>query len=436
MPTSDEPNLPRGWPKTVRSGVLHALALANVVLANVVSKKRGATNDLRGDRANTVLREIDDIRRARMELVPPHSRPHYTPQQRMRILELKALEGWSLARTAEIFQITEPTVAAWLARVDEQGPAALVQTPEPVNKFPQVVTHFVQKLKLACPALGKRKIAAILARQGLHLGATTVGRMLKSFPAAPDLATKPQAESQPHVVTADYPHHVWHVDLTVAPVRGWWVPWLPWSLPQAWPYGWWIAAVVDHYSRRVLHVDCFANQPSSADVQAFLAKAIRAAGTAPKYIVSDRGGQFDCPAFRRWCKRRKIKPRYGAVGKHGSIAVIERFWRTLKEHLRSLPVVPDERNAFARELKWFQEWFNEHRPHEALGGRTPNEVYERRFPAHRKPRYEPRARWQKSFSCARPWALVRGSPGARLELNVEFHGGRRHLPIVRLRRVG
>jgi len=331
--------------------------------------------------------------------------------------------------------LSEPTVASWLARIDEAGPQALVQTRRPINKFPEMVTHVVQKLKLACPVLGKRKLAATLARAGLHLGATTLGRMLKRFPAAPDLPTKPPAEPKPRVVTADYPNHVWHVDLTVAPIRGWWVPWLPWSLPQAWPYGWWIAAVVDHYSRRVMHLDCFPNQPTSAEVQAFLAKTIRAVGTAPKYIVCDRGGQFDCPAFCRWCKRRKIKPRYGAVGKHGSIAVIERFIRTLKEYLRTLPVVPDERNAFARELQWFQEWFNEHRPHEFLNAKTPDEAYYSRFPAHRKPRHEPRLRWPRGSPCARPWALTRGSPGANLELAVEFYRGRRGLPIVALKRV-
>lgn len=107
----------------------------------------------------------------------------------------------------------------------------------------------------------------------------------------------------------------------------------------------------------------------------------------------------------------------------------------MKEHLRTLPVVPDERNAFARELKLFQEWFNEHRPHDALNGRTPNEVYEKRFPANRRPRYEPRAGWQKGFPCARPWALTRGSPGAKPELNVELHAGRRNLPIVTLKQV-
>jgi len=32
--------------------------------------------------------------------------------------------------------------------------------------------------------------------------------------------------------------------------------------------------------------------------------------------------------------------------------------------------------------------------------------------------------------------LVRGSPGARLTLEVSFHAGRKHLPIVTLKRAG
>jgi hypothetical protein len=35
---------------------------------------------------------------------------------------------------------------------------------------------------------------------------------------------------------------------------------------------------------------------------------------------------------------------------------------------------------------------------------------------------------------ARPWALVRGSPGVRVELDVDYLDGKRHLPIITLRR--
>lgn len=372
-----------------------------------------------------------------MARVTPARRPHYSPQERMAILELRAARGWSWEQTARRFQVTEPTIASWLTRLEEQGPAALVRTPVPVNKFPQFVGYLVRRFKILCPELGKRKLAAMLARAGLHLGATTVARLWKAIPAQPTGTEQAPHDQAPRSIVARQPHDVWHVDLTVVPTGGgFWVPWLPWSLPQRLPFGWWVAAIVDGYSRKVLGLRCFADQPSSYLIQTFLARTMHDVGARPRNLITDRGRQFDCREFRSWCRRRKIRVRYGAVGRHGSIAVVERFIRTLKEYLRTLPVVPLEHQAMTRELRLFGEWFNEHRPHKTLGGRTPQEVDESRFPAYRRPRYEPRSQWPRGSRCARPWALIRGRPGARLELDVAYHGGRRHLPIVCLRRVG
>ncbi len=179
----------------------------------------------------------------------------------------------------------------------------------------------------------------------------------------------------------------------------------------------------------------FKSQPSSEAVRAFLGRTIAKAKQPPKYIVCDRGPQFDCEGFRDWCRRKGIKrPRYGAVGRHGSIAVVERFILTLKTLLACLFLVSYRRANLQRELDAIVAWYNQHRPHEWLGGRTPNEVYYGRYPANRSPRYEPRSHWPRGSPCARPWALVRGSPGAKLTLEVGFHAGRKHLPVVRLKR--
>ena len=123
-----------------------------------------------------------------------------------------------------------------------------------------------------------------------------------------------------------------------------------------------------------------------------------------------------------------------ALGQHGSIAVVERCIRTVKEYLRLLAIIPFSRRSTQRELNLIAEWYNEHRPHETLGGRTPNEVFHRRYPAHRRPRFEPRTAWPRGSPCSKPWALLRGRPGALLDLEIAHHGGRRHLPIVTLHR--
>ncbi|MBN2024351.1 MAG: transposase [Pirellulales bacterium] len=376
-----------------------------------------------------------------MGRIDPRHRPHYPPVERMAILELKAARGWSLEQTARTFQLTAATIAAWMRRLDEQGPDALVQMRSPVNRFPEFVRCAVRRLKTLCPALGKVKLTQTLARAGVHIGATTVGRILRQKPASPP--TNPDQSVQNVnktgcVVTAEYPNHVWHVDLTAVPTgSGYWCSWLPWALPQRWPFGWWVAVVEDHFSRRAMGCAAFPQQPTSCDVRAFLSRTIARARRTPTYLVCDRGTQFDCRGFRAWCRRKGIQPpRYGAVGRHGSIAVVERFILTLKTLLGCLLLVPYRRERFQHELSAIVAWYNEHRPHERLGGRTPDEVYFGRFPANRRPRVEPRSCWPRASPCAKPWALVRGQPGSTVDVEVRFLRGRRHLPIITLRRAG
>jgi putative transposase len=386
------------------------------------------------------LREEIRIKDARMSLIEPRHRPHYPAAERLAILELRAARGWSLTQTAKTLLVMPATVAEWMARLDEEGPHALVQLRVPVNKYPQFVAYLVQRLKELCPTLGKAKIARHLARAGLHLAGTTVGRMLR-----PPLNRPPNVTSASSVadtgradraVTAKRPNHVWHVDLTVVPiVTGFWVPWLPFAFLQRWPFCWWVLAVIDHFSRRVVALGLFRQQPTAQQVCIVLDRTIRAAGQAPKYTVSDKGPQFFCSRFKSWCERRKIRPRFGAVGKCGSIAVVERFIKSLKtECIRALPLVPAGCQAMAAELSLYAAWFNAHRPHVALGGRTPNEVYFRRKPANTKPRHEPRPCWPRASPCANPQAPVRGHCGARAELTLAFIADRRHLPLIRLKR--
>ena len=129
-----------------------------------------------------LLRDEIRIKDARLARIPASRRPHYPPTERLGILELRALRGWSLAQTAKVFQVTPATIASWFTRLDEEGPAALVRTPVPVNKYPDFVRYLVQRLQVLCPRLGKVKIAQVLARAGLHVGVTSVGRMRRESP--------------------------------------------------------------------------------------------------------------------------------------------------------------------------------------------------------------------------------------------------------------
>lgn len=328
--------------------------------------------------------------------------------------------------------MTATTIAAWLKRIDEHGPDALVQLYEPVNKFPDFVRYIVQRLKTLHPSMGKVKIAETLCRAGLHLGVTTVGRILKEAPL-PELEALSLTD---RIVTAKRPNHVWHVDLTAVPTSaGFWASWWPFALPQCWPFSWWVAVVIDHYSRRVMGVAAFKTSPTSVSVQRSLERAINTAGAKPMYLICDKGAQFWCDEFKDWCDRTNVTPRFGAVGQHGSIALVERFILSLKNECTRRILVTLRKGVFSRELGWYVEWFNEYRPHSGVDGNTPNELYHGFSPARQRSRYEPRSRWPRSAPCAAPIVPVAGSCGARIRLDVRYHWGRRHLPVVAVKRV-
>jgi len=147
--------LPKSWPTHVRTAILHVISLAQFAAAYTRSWAANSVNSrirLQAERDRALeelsrLREELRIEDARMASINPHRRPHYPPTERLAILELKAVRGWSLEQTARVFHVTAPTIASWLGRLDEEGPDALVQTRIPVNRFPDFVRYIVQRLK-------------------------------------------------------------------------------------------------------------------------------------------------------------------------------------------------------------------------------------------------------------------------------------------------
>ena len=179
----------------------------------------------------------------------------------------------------------------------------------------------------------------------------------------------------------------------------------------------------------------FQCRPTSEEVTAALDRVISDEQVRPKHLIVDQGPEFKCEHFENvWCKAKNILPRFGAVGKHGSIAVIERFHRTLKEILR-LITVPEHQPEFEQEVGLVIDWHNEHRPHDTLDGKAPNEVHFSRPPANEQPRIEPRRHCPRGSPCAKPQVKIEGEPGDPVIFEIHCHGDRRHLSVIRASRV-
>jgi len=178
----------------------------------------------------------------------------------------------------------------------------------------------------------------------------------------------------------------------------------------------------------------FKSEPSSEEVTTAMTKIMFKERVRPKHLIVDHGPQLKGEHFEdEWCPAMNILPRFGAINKHGSIAVVERFHKSLKEILRMI-IVPEDQVEFDREVALVIAWYNEHRPHMTLDGKTPNEAYFSRPPANEQPRFEPRSRWPRGSPCAAPQVEIEGEPGDPAVIEIDYFAGRRHLPVISARR--
>ncbi len=388
-------------PKHTNTACLHALSVGHMLFARIAARAADTLwNRLfilaQLKRCEAVMAEQAmriRILTRRMRRTAARKRPQYTPELRRMILEYQAAYGLTNAETARRFLIDPQTLAAWKKEGYGLAKTHLVEQNTPPNKYPEYVRQMVRKLKEYIPFIGKREMADMLGKCGLHLSASTVGRICREKPSKsptePDKTAaeprKPEGEAVDNTepekpvreIKADYPNHVWNIDLTVVPIIfGLACTWMPFALPQCWPFAWYMLAVVDHYSRRCMGLAVFTRNPTSEEVRQAMKRIVEDTGTHPRYIICDRGKQFDCDGFRQWCKDAGIKkPRYGAIGKHHSIALTERMIKSIKYLWTNLIIVSSAREKFQKQLELFRTWYNSHRPHGSLAGRTPYEVY-------------------------------------------------------------
>jgi transposase InsO family protein len=307
-----------------------------------------------------MFQEIGDILAARWDKIPDRRRPHYTPAQRYRILRVKTLLALSQQETARWFRVSRETVARWeeeaTASAESETMGKLVLPEPPVRRYADVVRQLVHSMALTGFG-GQLRIAQTLARAGWKLSKRTVGRILKEkppeTPAGIEALTKPGRRLQ-----AKRPNHTFLIDLTdVSGLFG--------------LFTFKVAVLLDVFSRMPLAARVFSGEPSSKEI----AEMIRKLKPTPRHLVSDQGTQFTAVSFRDTLKRRRIRQRFGAIGKTGSIAVLERLWRTLKSMLRLRTFKPLVQRDLEQRLSLGLFYYAFLRPHQGLGGATPAEGY-------------------------------------------------------------
>jgi len=334
------------------------------------------------------LRAENGLLQARLERIDSRRRPRFEPWERLAILWHRARYAMSLDATAKAFVITPQTVLNWIKDV-ARGVSHLVHTRRPLNALPDLVGEVARRLKSEWPRWGTRRIAGILARLGLMGSRSSVQRLLRR-PPAPRGSSPAARLGRP--IIARKPGHVFVIDFT--------------TLTQGFFRRVVVGAVLDLYSRRVLALDVAPREPDARFAARLLDRAIRAHGK-PCWVVSDHGAQFTSWRFTALLRRRRIRRRYGAIGKPGAPS-LDRWFRTLKDEFSREMFLFRPLASLRRDLASYVRWYNTERPHCSLGYRTPDEVIRGR-------RLRPARRIER----------------ARLE--VRLLGGDRRLPVLRLR---
>jgi putative transposase len=366
-----------------------------------------AERELAGMQASTVLvhllRETVELLGARIDKLPPRQRPHYTPVQRFRILQLIQLAGLSREEAAKLFRIALNTLSDWgaSANPDSKTVGSTVKPTPPVRRYNDTVQHLAQAMA-GFGFSGYGDIVQHLARAGWRVARTTVRRYVKALKPTPEPSTthKPMRP-----VVARYPHHVWHLDMTEIPA-------FLGAAPRL------LAVLLDSASRLPVAAKLLLKKPNAEDMLAFVERAFARFGT-PRYLIVDQDGCFTATAFKERIDAWRVRLRFCSSENHRANAKLERFWGTLKHALLRLDppielLAPAELEAdIDRALRYYAF----HRPHSSLDGATPAEAYLGLDAQHRAAVQPPRGR--------------QGDPPVPLPVTLDHFEGDTRLPLLR-----
>lgn len=269
----------------------------------------------------------------------------------------------------------------WLKRFDELGPAGLsdrARAPRThPNQTPDKMVRRILKVRGDHPLWGPAKIEAKLAMQYPHDKppvASTIGEILKH-----EGLTRPRKKRR-RTPLHDKPlaHAEASNDVLSMDFKGWFRTADGERIDPL--------TVVDNYSRYALC--CQALDKCDGDhVQAVLARMFREYGL-PRAMRSDNGAPFASHAIAGlsrlsvWLIKLGITVERIPPATPSANGRQERFHLTLQQHTAEPPQAT--RRAQQREFRRFCHEYNEERPHQALGQRTPASVYRpslREYPA-------------------------------------------------------
>lgn len=295
-----------------------------------------------------------------------------TMEQRIKfVLDVQRGE-LSVAALCRRYGISRTTGYKWIDRFEAEGLEGVRERSRrpkcSPNSTPERLIHMMIEERRLHPTWGPKKIRARLLMRGVARppAASTIGTILK---AQGMVRSRTRSRTQPAgprgpLTEPEAPNEVWTVDF-----KGWFrtkdgVRCDP-------------LTIKDLYSRYVLSVRALPNQTVEETRRAFTA-VFKQYGL-PQVIRSDNGSSFASTSagrlsrFSVWLMQLQITPEFIAPGHPEQNGSHEQTHWILKNETTRPPA--SNRQAQQRRFNRWREEYNQLRPHEGLGMRTPQELY-------------------------------------------------------------
>lgn len=216
------------------------------------------------------------------------------------------------------------------------------------------------------PFLGSRRIAVMLSTPHDPLNRKRIQRLMRMMgiealgPKPGTSTPSPENKIFPYLLrklSIERVNQVWAADITYIP------------LPQGFAY---LVAIIDWVSRAILAWRLSNTMDTSFCVDA-VGDALAHFG-CPEIFNTDQGSQFTAKPFVSNLQKEGIKVSMDGRGRWMDNVFIERVWRSLKYEEVYLSDYANQREARQGISNWI-DFYNFHRPHQALKNATPMKIW-------------------------------------------------------------
>lgn len=238
------------------------------------------------------------------------------------------------------------------------------------NEEDAKIMMILDKIYLKDPCLGSRRLVTILDRDHqLKVNRKRIRRLRRKM-GVETIWCRPRSTSIPESGHRKYPYllrnrivkasdEVWCADITYVPMA------------EGHAY---LCAVMDWHSRTVLGW-AVSNTMDASLTKKALMDAVARCRRLPEIFNTDQGSQFTSPEWTGLLEGMGIAVSMDGKGRWMDNVFIERLWRSLKyENIYLMGY--ESLWALEEGVKSWMERYNQWRPHQALGNKTPAQVYE------------------------------------------------------------